>query len=397
MPNGTELHNELCRKFKDEDYSRNFLSTHTEEGCKRIQKVTLEDIVSNNNILIGFCDVVIEYEDEDGKNQCVSIEVKSSADVIDKDSNDILRQIKKYKFYNKKVTKSFLFYSGYRRILDANLFTDEGIIVVCEFSDASNIGYLANCNKKEIQNSILTNSIDMEFALIPAGCFIMGVHDHEFPDKASEVRDQRHRVTISKSFYLGKYLITQEQYKEIVGKNPSYFQGLKMTGYNPRKSQPPNLPVESVSWDDVQYFISRLNYKDNTMSYRLPTEAEWEYAARSGSDTKYWYGDDPEAKQLHEFAWYKKRSTNVVGELKPNAFGLYDMYGNVYEWVADWGGPYPRVSEVDPMGPSMGSKRVVRGGCFFSDANNCSSDGRGFYKPEDHNEGIGFRIVAMKK
>jgi hypothetical protein len=122
MANETAIHNEICRRFKKEDYSKKFIAEHTQEGCKKIHKITLEDIISNNNILIGFCDVVIDYEDEMGNAQSLLIEVKSSADVINKDSNDVLRQIKKYIFYLKKITKVFLIYSGNHSIEDTDLF-----------------------------------------------------------------------------------------------------------------------------------------------------------------------------------------------------------------------------------------------------------------------------------
>src|SRR5262249_32428411 len=156
--------------------------------------------------------------------------------------------------------------------------------------------------------------------------------------------------TISQPFYLGKYAVTQEQWEKVMGTNPSYFTGDS------------NRPVEQVSWEDVQYFIWRLTAKEDGASYRLPTEAEWEYACRDGSTASYCFGDDP--SELGEYAWYKENAggqPHPVGRLKPNAWGLYDMHGNVFEWVQDWYGEYAPESVTDPRGPTLGSSRVVRG------------------------------------
>ena len=147
-----------------------------------------------------------------------------------------------------------------------------------------------------------------------------------------------------------------------MGNNPSRFTGNS------------NRPVESVSWDDVQAFIEKLNAKEGGAMYRLPTEAEWEYAARAGSITAYSFGDD--AKQLGEYAWYgdnSKGETHPVGQLKPNAWGLYDMHGNVWEWVQDWYGKYAAEAVMDPQGPSAGSARVGRGGGWSAGARFCRS------------------------
>jgi len=195
--------------------------------------------------------------------------------------------------------------------------------------------------------STFRNSIGMEFMRIPAGTFQMGSNDPNAYNDEKPV----HTVRISKPFYLGKYEVTQGQWEAIMGKNPSQFQG------------GPKLPVESVSWEDVQEFIRRLNAEEGRKSYRLPTEAEWEYAARAGTMTAYSYGDD--ARQLEEYAWYQENSgkkTHSVGQKQPNAWGLYDMHGNVGEWVQDWYGPYTTGAVEDPVGPSSGLFRVNRGG-----------------------------------
>ncbi|MDR2668611.1 MAG: formylglycine-generating enzyme family protein [Desulfovibrio sp.] len=202
-----------------------------------------------------------------------------------------------------------------------------------------------------------TNSIGMEFVLIPAGSFMMGTD--KTPDSDDDVdvgETPRHHVTVSKPFYLGKYVVTQEQWTAVMGNNPSEF-----------KSR--NNPVEQVSWLDAQVFIKRLNAAEGHNRYRLPTEAEWEYAARAGTTSKYPFGDDPDSLGL--YTWYDGNSgkhAQPVGMLQPNAWGLYDMYGNVEEWVQDWYSEnyYSNSPPSDPRGPSSGIGRVVRGGgwCF---------------------------------
>jgi formylglycine-generating enzyme required for sulfatase activity len=161
-----------------------------------------------------------------------------------------------------------------------------------------------------------TNSIGMEFVLIPSGSFMMGA-DKNFED-ASDDETPRHRVTISQPFYLGKYEVTQGEWAEVMGSNLSRFKGRSN-------------PVENVSWDDAIEFIRRLNQKEGHCRYRLPAEAEWEYAARAGSASTYSFGDD--AGQLGRYAWYGGNSgdsTHPVGQKEPNAWGLYDIHGNVW-------------------------------------------------------------------
>ena len=169
---------------------------------------------------------------------------------------------------------------------------------------------------------IYTNSIGMEFMLIPAGTFMMG------SEKGYADEKPQHRVTISRPFYLGKYEVTQAQWEAVMGNNPSRFDGR-------------NNPVEQVSWEDVRVFIARLNAHEGHTRYRLPTEAEWEYAARAGSTSAYSFGDD--AARLGQYAWYGDNSgktTHPVGQKLPNAWGLHDMHGNVWEWVQGWYGDY---------------------------------------------------------
>jgi len=224
------------------------------------------------------------------------------------------------------------------------------------------------------QDKTLTNSIGMEMVLIPAGSFVMGSEAH---DSQKPV----HPVSISKPFYVGKYEVTQAQWEEVMGDNPSHFKGREH-------------PVEMVSWEDVQGFIRRLNEKEGTTGYRLPTEAEWEYAARAGTSTAYFFGDDGE--ELFNYAWYKDNSENktqVVGLKEPNAWGLYDVHGNVWEWVEDWYGEYQAEAVTDPTGPSDGSRRGLRGGSWYGNADNCRVAARDDGMPGNRRDTLGFRLA----
>ena len=218
----------------------------------------------------------------------------------------------------------------------------------------------------------------MEFVRIEAGYFEMGSPEGE----AGRYDDERaHDVRISRPFYLGKYEVTQGEWEAVMGSNPS---GFKECGAR--------CPVERVSWEDVQEFIRRLNELESGRGYeyRLPTEAEWEYAARAGT-TGARYGE------LGEIAWYDANSggsTQPVGQKGANGWGLHDMLGNVWEWVGDWYGEYPSGAVTDPRGPSMGSRRVGRGGSWHSSARNVRAAFRYYSSPGyRYNARIGFRLA----
>jgi formylglycine-generating enzyme required for sulfatase activity len=233
----------------------------------------------------------------------------------------------------------------------------------------------------------LRNRIGMEFILIPAGEFQMGSNDKDASDDEEPAHgDEKpvHTVRITQPFYLGKYEVTQDQWQAVMGNNPSYFKGKA------------NRPVDSVSWEDVQEFIRRLNSQEGGATYRLPTEAEWEYAARAGTTTRWSFGDD--ASHLGRYAWYNENAdgeTHPVGQLQPNPWGLYDMHGNVWEWVQDWYGEYASGTAVDPMGPSSGPNRVNRGGSFYYPARDCRSAGRGSFAHGTRYAYFGFRLLMV--
>ena len=223
-----------------------------------------------------------------------------------------------------------------------------------------------------------TNSLGMEFVLIPAGEFMMGSNDGD--------RDEQpvHEVTISQPFYLGKYPVTQGQWEAVMGSNPSRHPG------------DPKRPVENVSWDDVQAFIGKLSERESGKQYCLPTEAEWEYACRAGSTTAYSFGDDP--SQLDEYAWHGDNAggtTHPVGQLKPNAWGLYDMHGNVWEWVQDWYERYSSGAVADPQGASQGEYRVLRGGSFLLNQGDVRCAFRDWDGPQNRGGHPGFRVVLL--
>ncbi|MBF0461737.1 MAG: formylglycine-generating enzyme family protein [Magnetococcales bacterium] len=228
-----------------------------------------------------------------------------------------------------------------------------------------------------------TNSIGMAFVLIPSGSFTMGAPSG--PDAKNLNYDEvpQHPVAISKAFYLGKYEVTQAQWESIMGNNPSEFKGA-------------DRPVEKVNFVDVQQFVKRLNEKEGTEVYRLPTEAEWEYAARAGTTTRFPWGESECGAEL--FAWYDANSgkqTHPVGQKQPNAWGLYDMEGNVWEWVQDWhdGRYYENTPGNDPTGPEKGSYRVFRGGSWEYEPALLRPSYRNDSRPDRRYNDLGFRLA----
>jgi formylglycine-generating enzyme required for sulfatase activity len=225
----------------------------------------------------------------------------------------------------------------------------------------------------------VTNSVGIQLVPIPGGSFIMGDGGGDSSESPP------HPVHVA-PFYLGKYEVTQAEWQAVMGSNPSTYKH-------------PQRPVDQVTWLEVQSFINRLNRLEGTSLYRLPSEAEWEYAARAGTTTKWSFGDDP--SQLSRFAWYGQQGdigTQLVGGRAPNPWGLYDMYGNVWEWVQDcWHENYngaPGEGTIWSGGDC--SLRMLRGGGWNSPAAYARSAVRGSYSPQMNDPADGFRIARSR-
>jgi len=251
------------------------------------------------------------------------------------------------------------------------------------------------------QDTSITNSIGMELVLIKPGHFVMGKFAPPYPTKidtnsthtngergynaaelalakklAEQDKQPGFTVTIQKAFYIGKFEVTQAQWKAVMGSNPSIFQGYKVADNADQH------PVENVTWNDVQQFLKKLNAREKGKRYRLPTEAEWEWAARAGAS------DDIPWAQISATAQLNTRTTNKVGGKAPNAWGLYDMLGNVWEWVQDW---YNEKIFADPTPLKSGTQHVLKGASFVGDVKNATylthaaGPGNGW--------DVGFRVV----
>jgi len=217
----------------------------------------------------------------------------------------------------------------------------------------------------------------LDMVLIPAGTFQMG----DASDQGEPTERPVHTVTISRPFYIGRYEVTQGQWLEVMGSNPAYF-----TGDLQR-------PVEQIDWDHCQEFLAAVQAEWG-LPVRLPTEAEWEYACRAGTTTDFYYGDD--AGVFGNYAWYLDNaaaSTHAVGQKLPNAWGLYDMLGNVWEWCGDWYGPFTGAPVTDPTGPATGTERILRGGAFHSPAAYSRCSARGFITPDSRWNSFGLRMA----
>ena len=226
------------------------------------------------------------------------------------------------------------------------------------------------------------DGISIDMVRVEAGTFNMGA-TAEMKKPRDDDEKPTHRVTLTNDYYMGKYEVTQALWQAVMDNNPSYFKG-------------DNLPVEQVSWDDCQDFLSRLN-RITGKTFRLPTEAEWEYAARGGKKCRgYQYSG---SNNLSDVAWYSDNSgskTHAVGIKQPNELGIYDMSGNVWEWCQNWYGAYSSPSQVNPTGANSGSCRVCRGGCWGSSARNCRSSCRYYDTPDNRYYALGLRLVLSE-
>lgn len=230
------------------------------------------------------------------------------------------------------------------------------------------------------------NSLGMEFFLIQPGQFLMGSPEDE-PGRYTG--ENPHTVNLTDPFYMQTTEVTQGQWMSLMKNNPASQKGCG-----------DSCPVEQVSWDDVQGFIQKLNQKEGTDTYRLPTEAEWEYACRAGSRSAFPSGNitalqcelDPHLDAIGWYCYNSKNKIQPVAQKKPNAWGLHDMAGNVHEWCQDWFGVYPYDEVTNPKGPPSGSYRVMRGGVWYSPARDCRCGSRFGSPPHYIFRHIGFRL-----
>jgi sulfatase modifying factor 1 len=234
----------------------------------------------------------------------------------------------------------------------------------------------------------ITQPLDRKFNKIPAGTFLMGSPETEEGRRDIETQ---HKVTITKAFYMQTTEVTQSQWKEVMGTEPWKGKSYVKEG--------PNYAATYISWDDAVAYCKKLSEKES-VTYRLPTEAEWEYACRAGTQTTWSFGDDEAS--LGDYAWHDKNAYDIdekyaheVGLKKPNAFGLYDMHGNVFEWCHDYRGDdyYKQSPAKDPPGPTSGSSRVLRGGSWPDDTRFSRSAFRLRYVADDRDDFNGFRLV----
>jgi len=245
----------------------------------------------------------------------------------------------------------------------------------------------------------LGGGIRMEFVWIRPGTFTMG---SPLTEQARDPDETPHQVTLTAGFWIGRYEVTQAQWQAVMGKNPARF----------RKKSGPNAPVEQISWDECREFMRRLSAllpAERKLTARFPTEAEWEYACRAGTSTPFHYGQRLDASMANFDGGFPygtdeegvfREKTVPVGSFKPNAWGLYDMHGNVWEWCADWYDKdyYKQSPAVDPQGPDSGEARVLRGGSWLHAATDCRAAWRNSFntKPGRRNASrdIGLRVVV---
>jgi formylglycine-generating enzyme required for sulfatase activity len=237
----------------------------------------------------------------------------------------------------------------------------------------------------------LAEGVSIDFVYIPAGSFAIGAAPGE-EGPLDDSEEPQHIVELSKGFYLAKYELTQAQWRAVVGTQP-----WRRRQYVKEGAQ---FPATYITWVEVEEFVRRLNKKASKDLYRLPTEAEWEYACRAGTTTPWASGDDEQT--LEDYAWIsgntwalRKKHPHAIGQKKPNAWGLHDMHGNVWEWVADWESAYTADRQIDPQGPENGERRVGRGGSFGTLGLGVRSASRFFSPPDARNPDVGARIARV--
>ncbi len=245
-------------------------------------------------------------------------------------------------------------------------------------------------NEEKPQARVVTNSLGMKLVLISAGTFSMGATDDDAHGRLNE--KPRHEVLITQPFYLAETVVTQSQYQKLMGKNPARFPLSAGGG--------PDHPVEQVSWTDAAAFCAKLSSQPDEQSagrvYRLPREAEWEYACRAGEATAFAFGATLTAGQANFAHEGSAGKTKQVARFPSNNFGLFDMHGNVWEWCSDWYGEdyYKSSPSRDPQGPAQGKFRVARGGCWRSHAATCRAAYRNALVPHNRDPYTGFRVAC---
>ena len=277
------------------------------------------------------------------------------------------------------------------------IFTPESLTIHVKGQDVPSQNFI-------VAKSLSSDSSSANMKAIVGGTFLMGSNNDDQEERPS------HLVSI-KSFEIAKHEVTQKQWQELMGSNPSQFINSQH-------------PVERVSWHDAIAYCNALSISEgftpaylingdfttcdfNANGYRLPTEAEWEYACRAGTTTDYYSGNRNKAfngcyeeAALTSVGWYcnnASSTTHPVGQKQPNSFGLFDMHGNVFEWCWDWSGDYPSVSQTNPTGPNNGSLRICRGGSWFYVPQQSRSSFRLAYQPSSKYSGVGFRVVRSTK
>ena len=248
--------------------------------------------------------------------------------------------------------------------------------------------------KNKVKTETFTvDGVSFTMVEVKAGTFTMGANEGD--TLALDLEKPSHKVTLTKDYFIGETEVTQALWEAVMGSNPSYF-----------KDKGANFPVEQVSWNDIQEFLTKLNQKTGK-TFRLPTEAEWEYAARGGSKSKgYLYSG---GNDLNAVAWYYDNArkglasddpnygTHAVKTKQANELGLYDMSGNVWEWCNDWYADYTADPQTDPQGAETGSARVIRGGSWYNLAQICRVSYRNFYTSVNSDYYLGFRLACSSK
>ncbi len=264
-------------------------------------------------------------------------------------------------------------------------------LVVLIFS----IAYIG-CDRKPV-STMIEPLLGMEFILIPKGSFMMGSHENNDDSKSGLL----HKVNISRDYWLARTEVTQEQWQKIMGGSEIHIEKP-----SPFRGRHPKYPVVSVSYFDIARFLEKLNGLSDEYHFRLPTEAEWEYACRAGTKTPFSYGSRLTDSLANYNAKIPSKYSSLgnypahpkpVGSYAPNKWGLFDMHGNAWEWVSDWYGPYPKEEVTDPEGPANGKEKVIRGGSWYFGAENAKSSHRRTHEPKLWGFSIGFRIVCEKQ